>query len=871
MMSFLISRAQNKGLALNVQKKLLIYVGTTLGSLFSLDSVLADKYFDPYAINLASLDQDLVDLEAFNQGKQLPGTYRVDVFLNDKYVDQRDVTFVRANDQLQPLLSVEDLKAMGVNTEAFPLFSSLEPDEPVISVAEFIPLANTHLDYNKLLLKISIPQAALAFSARNSIDPSTWDQGLPALMFNYTASGSNTWQRKGNGESHNGYLNLGSGLNAGAWRLRNTSTYTASRNSSTSRDEANQLVRRTEKQRQWESISTYAQRDVQRLRGQLTLGDSYTPGDVFDSVKFLGVQLASDDNMLPDSLRGYAPVIRGIANSNAQITVHQNGYTIYQTYVAPGAFTIRDIYPTSSSGNLDVTITEADGSERTFVQPFSAVPIMQREGGLKYSLTAGQYRTQTDGAQMPGFVQPSLIYGLSNSVTLYGGAQLSGHYHSGLLGIGHGLGRWGSVSVDAAQARTTLQDRTRHQGRSYRVQYGKDIFQSGTSFTLAGYRYSTSGFYDFQEANEMAADASRDDYPNAEFWRQGYNKRSKMQVRLSQSLGDAGSLYLNAYQQSFWKTGVKERTFSAGYSTTHRGVTYGVNVDATQYLESRTSKQVAFSVQIPLDKLFSKSWGSYGIQTDNSGHTRQQAGINGLLLDDENLSYAVQQTHGNHGAGHSGSSSLDYRGASGRVQGGYSYSDSSQRLNYGVQGGIVVHPYGVTVGQALGHTMALVRVPGASDVKVQNQIGVRTDSRGYALVPHVSTYRNNRVALDPTSLGNDMDIDTPVKTVIPTSGAVVLADFKARIGARALVTITHDNRPMPFGATATLVLDGTQVSSGIVADAGTVYLSGLPAAGQIIVKWKNGVDRQCRANYRIPEKVAGSKALPVVNIAATCH
>jgi outer membrane usher protein len=76
---------------------------------------------------------------------------------------------------------------------------------------------------------------------------------------------------------------------------------------------------------------------------------------------------------------------------------------------------------------------------------------------------------------------------------------------------------------------------------------------------------------------------------------------------------------------------------------------------------------------------------------------------------------------------------------------------------------------------------------------------------------------------------------------------------------------------MPFGATATLVLDGTQVSSGIVADAGTVYLSGLPAAGQIIVKWKNGVDRQCRANYRIPEKVAGSKALPVVNIAATCH
>ncbi|MBW6086650.1 fimbria/pilus outer membrane usher protein [Escherichia coli] len=43
----------------------------------------------------------------------------------------------------------------------------------------------------------------------------------------------------------------------------------------------------------------------------------------FDSVSFRGVQLASDDNMLPDSLKGFAPVVRGIAKSNAQITIKQ--------------------------------------------------------------------------------------------------------------------------------------------------------------------------------------------------------------------------------------------------------------------------------------------------------------------------------------------------------------------------------------------------------------------------------------------------------------------------------------------------------------------------------------------------------------------
>ncbi len=86
---------------------------------------------------------------------------------------------------------------------------------------------------------------------------------------------------------------------------------------------------------------------------------------IFDSVPFRGAQLASDDDMLPDSLRGYAPVIRGIARTNAQVIVKQNGYTIYQSYVSPGAFEIADMYPTGSSGDFDVTIKEADGSEQT--------------------------------------------------------------------------------------------------------------------------------------------------------------------------------------------------------------------------------------------------------------------------------------------------------------------------------------------------------------------------------------------------------------------------------------------------------------------------------------------------------------------------
>lgn len=78
------------------------------------------------------------------------------------------------------------------------------------------------------------------------------------------------------------------------------------------------------------------QRDVRSLKSLLRIGDTYTTGDVFDSIQFRGVQLMSDDEMLPDSQRGFAPTIRGVAHSNAKVTVSQHGYVIYETFVSPG-------------------------------------------------------------------------------------------------------------------------------------------------------------------------------------------------------------------------------------------------------------------------------------------------------------------------------------------------------------------------------------------------------------------------------------------------------------------------------------------------------------------------------------------------------
>jgi outer membrane usher protein len=835
------------------------------GSLVYSPFMLAETYFDPAALEVRPGGQAIADLSTFSQGGQAPGRYRVDIYLNNSFLETRDVDFVSVDQRLAPQLTAQYWRALGVKTGASPELAALPDDDIVTTPQTYIPDSSATFAFNQQRLNLSIPQASLDFRARDYIDPANWDQGMPALLLNYGLNTNNNWQRRGDGSNSNLFLRLDSGLNVGAWRLRNNSVYTHNTGKRTITDVDGR--ERTERQTgsQWTSINTYMQRDIHALSSQLTLGQTATPGDLFDSVQFRGVQLATDDTMLPDSLRGFAPVVRGIAASNAQVIIRQNGNTIYQTSVAPGAFEIKDLYPAASSGNLDVTVQEADGSETTFIQPFSSVPGMQREGRWRYSLTGGQFRSRADDARDPTFLQGTLQYGLTNSTTVYGGAIGAGDYQSGLFGFGQGLGTFGSLSLDVTHAKTRFDQQGDKTGQSYRAQYAKDILQSGTSFVLAGYRYSTEGFYDFQEANEMLSHTDNDDWSS---WRRTHNKRSKMQAQINQNMGDFGSLSLTGYQQDYWNSNGTERTLMLGYNVSHAGITYGLNLSDTRYPRSDANRRLAFNMQVPLDKWLTGSRVSYGMTTDNRHRTRNDIGFSGTALEDNRLSYSVRESYANQGDGNGGAASLDYSGAYGRVNGGYSYSRHSQQVSAGLSGGIVAHPYGVTFSQPLGDTMALVRAPGADDTRVYNQRGVKTDWRGYAVVPYLSAYRKNNVKLATDTLGDDVDLDQAATTVIPTRGALVLADFKTNVGARVMATLTYQGKPVPFGATTRLMVDGKPTSHGFVGDGGDVYLSGVPANSQLQVSWGKGSDQQCRADLQLPEPTADSR---FTRLALTCR
>ncbi len=805
----------------------------------------AAEYFNPALLEIDNPAQGNADLSIFEEGDlQPPGTYRVDIYLNGSAVDTRDVKFTLTTDaagkqSLQPCLSGELLRDMGVKIGMFP---GIQATDECANFTGAIAQSSAAFRFDQQRLDLSIPQAALNSQARGYVSPDKWDPGIPALLMNYSFSGANTEARENDTRNSNTYyLNLRSGANLGAWRLRNYSTW-------------NRDSKGTD---HWDSINTYLQRDIQTLRSQLTLGDSNSPNEVFDTVPFRGLQLASDDDMLPDSMKGYSPVVRGIANSNAQVTIRQNGYVIYQSYVPAGPFAISDLYPTAGSGDLNVTIKEADGSERNMVVPFASVPVLQREGHLKYSFTSGQYRSYNDNVEKTPFTQGTAIYGLSHGATVYGGLQVASKYQSLAMGLGQNLGSIGALSADVTQAWTKQADAPKDSGQSYRLRYGKSFVESGTNFSLASYRYSTSGFYTLQEALESYSGGS------------GYyrdHKKSRAELTFSQNLWEkGGALSLSLVKEEYWNNNRSTQSGSVGYNNTWEGISWGVNytynrngTDSNGHRTDYTDQIVAVNLSVPLSKWLPGSYATYNLNSSKNGNTSHNVGLSGTALRDDNLNYNISQGYTTQGQGANGYASAAYKGGYGEVNAGYGYDRSQRRMDYGLQGGILLHENGVTFSQPLSETVVLVKAPGADDVSIASNTGVKTDWRGYAVVPYATAYRRNQISLDTSTLPDNVDMTLSSTTVIPTRGAVVRADFDPNVGQRVLMTLTRANGELvPFGAIVG-VNNGDKENSSIVGDGGQVYLSGMSDSGTLTVKWGDSAAQSCQVNYRLPEQSATS-------------
>ncbi|WNP33886.1 fimbria/pilus outer membrane usher protein [Enterobacter kobei] len=790
--------------------------------------VYADDYFNLSVLETETPLENTGAVEAYLRHNGLsPGQYLTSIVWNEDRLDKRNLTYLLSKDNsaLIPQFTKAELAELGVKVDAVAALQPLDDNAPVGDISEYIPGARYDFSPDTQVLQLRIPQQFRNTRLSGETNPANWDDGIPAIWSSYYASGSH--QQTDADSSRANWASLDSGVNIGPWRFRNTSNWGSDTG--------------------WQSITTTLERDVKRLRSQFRAGQTSTNGELFDSVQMTGVTLETDTAMSPSGLQGFAPVVRGIANSDAKVTVKQNGYTIYQTNVSAGPFELRDLSQVTAGADLEVTVEEADGTQRSFIQASSSVPIMQREGALKYSVSAGKYRDVNHGEE-PAFGQATLIYGLPFGTTVYGGVLGASMYRAGLIGVGADLHRLGSFSLDLTQAQTAFADtRGKATGQSWRAQYAKDFPATDTTLTLASYRYSTSGFYTFQEA----LDQRNGGYDGNDMYsyRDAYNRRSRLQLNVSQSLNGWGSVYANAWQQNYWGMSGRERSVSLGYSSSWHGANWSVNYSLTKTPSTRDDRQFSLSLNIPLSRFLPEAWATYNLTSSKTGTATHQVGINGSLLEDNNLTYNLQQNYTRDNIGNGAYLSSRYRASMGDFSTSYSYQKNSKQWGYSAQGSVVGHSHGVTLGRSVQDAFAVVHITDGDNVKVESAQGIYTDAWGNAIVPTLTPYRRNTVTVN-THGRDDIDIQDAAVDTIPTRGAVVAADFSARAGKRALLTLTHHHGVVPFGAV--LSMEGM---TAIVGEGGEVYVTGLKGTQAFTVQWGDTPEARCAGRVSVPQKM----------------
>ncbi len=332
-------------------------------------------------------------------------------------------------------------------------------------------------------------------------------------------------------------------------------------------------------------------------------------------------------------------------------------------------------------------------------------------------------------------------------------------------------------------------------------------------------------------------------------YRNAYNRRSRLQLNVSQSLNGWGSVYANAWQQNYWGMSGRERSVSLGYSSSWHGANWSVNYSLTKTPSTRDDRQFSLSLNIPLSRFLPEAWATYNLTSSKTGTATHQVGINGSLLEDNNLTYNLQQNYTRDNVGNGAYLSSRYRASMGDFSTSYSYQKNSKQWGYSAQGSVVGHSHGVTLGRSVQDAFAVVHITDGDNVKVESAQGIYTDAWGNAIVPTLTPYRRNTVTVN-THGRDDMDIQDAAVDTIPTRGAVVAADFSARAGKRALLTLTHHHGVVPFGAV--LSMEGM---TAIVGEGGEVYVTGLKGTQAFTVQWGDTPEARCAGRVSVPQKM----------------
>ncbi len=787
-------------------------------------------------------DRANIDLSQFSRGGYImPGTYSMVIHINKNDLPEQEVPFYAPEDDPNGSRACVS-KAL---TEQLGLKEALTKDLTWWHQGECLdegslPGMELRGDLSSSSLYLSIPQAYLEYTADNWDPPSRWDEGIPGLLFDYNVNARTQKQLKSGSSNYSLSGNGTTGVNLGAWRLRADWQGNIDHQTGAGQPTTQKL--------EWSRYYVY--RALPALRSKLTMGEDYLSSGMFDSFRFTGASLVSDDNMLPPNLRGYAPEVVGVAKTNAKVVISQQGRVLYETSVAAGPYRIQDIND-AVSGELNVRVEEQDGSVQEFVMNTSSIPYLTRPGSVRFKLATGKPSDWQHRSRGPLFGSGEFSWGVSNGWSLYGGVLAGGDYNALSLGIGRDLLALGALSFDATQSRARLpQEGGKLSGGSYRLSYSKNFDEYDSQVTFAGYRFSEQDFMSMSEYLDARYHGNRTG-SGKEMYTVTFNKHFR----------DWGlSTYLNYSHETYWDRPANDRynlTLSRYFDMgSLRNVSLSLSAYRNQY-NGTNDNGGYLSLSLP--------WGGSGSvsynATVNRNDTTHRVGYYNRI--DEHNNYQLSAGSSRSGVNLSGY--YNHEGDLTRMSANASYQEGRySAAGMSLQGGLTLTAEGGALHRAgtQGGTRMLIDTNGVAGVPVRGY-GRTTDTNawGKAVIGDVSSYYRNKASIDVNKLGDNAEATKSVVQATLTEGAIGYRQFDVIAGEKAMAVIKlADGSQPPFGAT---VLNARKQETGIVNDGGSVYLSGINAGETMTVHWAGNPQCEVRMPMSLPaDMLMNSLLLP---------
>ncbi|HCD7748832.1 outer membrane usher protein [Serratia marcescens] len=766
-------------------------------------------------------DRANIDLEQFSRSNFImPGDYIFSIHINKQTLTERPVVFYPPDDDpkgSEACISQDLVDQLGLKESVLQKLTwwhqkqCLDPRSLEGMVVRG--------DLGAASLYLNIPQAYLEYTAENWDPPSRWDEGIPGLLFDYNLNAQGQRQQKQNVQNYNLSGNGTLGGNLGAWRLRAD------------------WQTRLEHQRgsavpthnSWDWSRYYAYRALPKLGARMTIGENYLSSAIFDSFRFTGASLMTEDNMLPPNLRGYAPEVTGVARSNAKVIISQQGRVLYETQVAAGPFRIQDIND-AVNGQLDVRVEEQDGSVQTFKMDTASIPYLTRPGSVRYKVATGRPSDWQHHNNGPMFGTGEFSWGVSNGWSLYGGGVAGGDYNALALGVGRDLMMFGALSFDVTQSRTRLPQQGTLSGGSYRLSYSKRFDDYDSQVTFAGYRFSERDFMSMGE------------YLDARSYDVRHNSRKEMYtISFNQQFRDLGlSAYLKYDHQTYWDRPTNDtynltlsRYFDFGRfrnislsMTGYRNKYNGINDDG-----------MYMSLSLP--------WGNNGSLSYSSSFNRNENSHQVGYYDRLNERDTYQLSTGTTRSGSTASGYYSHEGDISQVNASASYQAGQySSLGLSLQGGMTATLKGAALHRSSvsGGTRMLLDTDGVPRIPIHGYSApTMSNAFGKAVVVDVGSYYRNQFSIDLNRLPENAEVNQTVVQATLTEGAIGYRHFDVIAGEKAIAVVRlADGSSPPFGAS---VRNRKRQEVGIVNDNGEVYLSGINAGEAMSVSW-GGVE-QC--------------------------